>query len=162
MKFKCLYLAAFTLILSACASVPPELTPAPSTRPERADRGESLLRALLALGIDYQPGGSSPTSGFDCSGLVAHVFREAYGIRLPHSAHLQSEIGRTISLAELEAGDLVFYDTLDRPFSHVGIYIGDGRFVHAPKAGARVRIEKLESPYWTKRFNGARRVAAGR
>jgi cell wall-associated NlpC family hydrolase len=162
MKLKILYLLAFALMLAACASVAPEPPQAPPAPPTRAERVESLLQVLLALGIDYHPGGRSPALGFDCSGLVAHVFLEAYGIRLPHNARAQSEAGRTVSLAELEAGDLVFYDTSDRPYSHVGIYIGDGRFVHAPKAGARVRIEKVESPYWMKRFNGARRVAASR
>jgi cell wall-associated NlpC family hydrolase len=117
-----------------------------------------LLQALLALGLDYRYGGNSPVTGFDCSGLVAHVYREALGIRLPHNTLAQSESGMPVSLAELQAGDLVFYDTLKRPYSHVGIYLGDGRFVHAPKSGARVRIESLGSAYWVQRFNGARRV----
>ncbi len=126
--------------------------------PSRAQRSEALLQALLALGIDYHSGGRSPVTGFDCSGLVAHVFREAYGIHLPANTRGQSETGTKVSLAELEPGDLVFHDTLNRPYSHVGIYLGDGRFVHAPKSGSRVRIENLRGAYWTKRFNGARRV----
>ncbi len=124
----------------------------------RAKRSEALLVALLALGIDYQSAGTSPQSGFDCSGLVAHVFQEAYGIRLPRDALAQSETGLAVSPDALEPGDLVFYNTLGRPYSHVGIYLGEGKFVHAPKAGSRVRVESLRSSYWTTRFNGARRI----
>jgi cell wall-associated NlpC family hydrolase len=123
-----------------------------------AERREALLQALLALGVDYRYGGKSPVTGFDCSGLVAHVYREAWGIRLPHNTKAQSEAGVPVSLAELQAGDLVFYDTQKRPYSHVGIYMGDGKFVHAPKSGARVRVESLRSEYWSSRFNGARRI----
>jgi cell wall-associated NlpC family hydrolase len=125
-------------------------------------RAEALLQTLLALGLDYRYGGGSPDSGFDCSGLVAHVFREAYGIQLPHNARAQSEFGVRVSLSELRAGDLVFYNTLNRPFSHVGIYLGDGRFVHAPKTGAQVRVEPINGSYWMRRFDGARRIRATR
>lgn len=79
-------------------------------------------------------------------------------MRVPRTTSGLSEAGVTVSLAELQAGDLLFYDTLDRPYSHVGIYLGDGRFVHAPKSGARVRVESLHSRYWSQRFNGARRI----
>jgi cell wall-associated NlpC family hydrolase len=121
-------------------------------------RAEALLQTLLALGVDYRYGGNSPESGFDCSGLVAHVFREAYGIDLPHNARAQSRLGARVSLSELRAGDLVFYNTLNRAFSHVGIYLGDGRFVHAPKTGAQVRVESIRGRYWMRRFDGARRI----
>jgi len=86
------------------------------------------------------------------------IYQEAWGIRLPRNAKAQSEAGTPVSLAELQPGDLVFYDTLKRPYSHVGIYLGDGRFVHAPKSGAQVRVESLSGAYWTQRFNGARRI----
>jgi len=121
-------------------------------------RAEALLQTLLMLGVDYRYGGKSPRTGFDCSGLVAHVFREAYGIELPHNARAQSEMGMRVSLSELRAGDLVFYNTLNRPFSHVGIFLGDGRFVHAPKTGAQVRVEPIRGKYWMRRFDGARRI----
>ena len=116
------------------------------------------MQTLLALGLDYRYGGSSRATGFDCSGLVAHVYQEAWGIRLPRNTLAQSKAGISIGFAELQAGDLVFYNTLDRPFSHVGIYVGDGRFVHAPKSGARVRVESVKSVYWMQRFDGARRI----
>lgn len=168
MRCNLLYLLPFTVVLavlSGCGSLP---APAPAPAPEQvaapkpsAERAEALLQVLLALGVDYRPGGNSPATGFDCSGLVAHVFREAYGIRLPQNARAQSDAGAPVSLAQLQAGDLVFYNTLKRPFSHVGIYIGDGRFVHAPRSGAQVRVESIRSTYWTQRFDGARRIEAG-
>jgi cell wall-associated NlpC family hydrolase len=147
------------LVPIGCSTVPPEL-PASESAPVGERRAEALLQALLTLGLDYRYGGNSPETGFDCSGLVAHVFREAYGIRLPHNARAQSEIGVNVSLSELRAGDLVFYNTLNQPFSHVGIYLGDGRFVHAPKSGARVRVDPVRGSYWMRRFDGARRIQA--
>jgi cell wall-associated NlpC family hydrolase len=151
-----LYLLALAIPIG-CSTLPPELPP-PDTGPMSEQRAEALLQTLLALGVDYRYGGGSPESGFDCSGLVAHVFREAYGIELPHNARAQSEFGVRVSLSELRAGDLVFYNTLNRPFSHVGIYLGDGRFVHAPKTGAQVRVEPIDGTYWMRRFDGARRI----
>lgn len=154
MRFKRLYSIIFSFSITGCATLSPQ-SPPPSPA---VDRSEALLQALAALGVDYRKGGRSPVTGFDCSGLVAHVYHEAYGIRLPHTTRAQSERGVAVTLAELRAGDLIFHDTQDRPYSHVGIYLGDGRFVHAPKAGAQVRIERLDSGYWRKRFNGARRI----
>lgn len=166
-----LYLLIFGAALAGCGSLPPPAparepvaapTPAPVPEPRpSAERAEALLQVLLALGIDYRPGGNSPATGFDCSGLVAHVFREAYGIRLPQNARAQSEAGAPVPQENLQAGDLVFYNTLKRPFSHVGIYIGDGKFVHAPKSGAQVRVESIRGSYWRQRFNGARRIEPG-
>jgi cell wall-associated NlpC family hydrolase len=160
MRCKSLYSIAFCIVISGCATFAPEpaLLVASRTPAPRPERSEALLQALLALGVDYRYGGNSPVTGFDCSGLVAHVYQEAWGIRLPHSTKAQSETGVPVSLAELQAGDLVFYDTLKRPYSHVGIYMGDGKFVHAPKSGARVRVESLTSTYWSSRYSGARRI----
>jgi len=156
---KSLYSFAFLAAISGCATYRPEPPPPnPPAPAPRAERSEALLQTLLALGLDYRYGGKSPTTGFDCSGLVAHVYQQAWGIRLPHNTKAQSQAGTPVSLAELQAGDLVFYDTLKRPYSHVGIYMGDGKFVHAPKTGAQVRIESLKSAYWSQRFNGARRI----
>lgn len=155
---RCNYMVLLALVIPiGCSTVPPEM-PKAETAPVGERRAEALLQALLALGLDYRYGGNSPETGFDCSGLVAHVFREAYGIRLPQNARAQSEYGVRVSLAELRAGDLVFYNTLNRPFSHVRIYLGDGRFVHAPKTGAQVRVEPIRGSYWMKRFDGARRI----
>ena len=165
MNYKVLFLLIFISSISACGGLPAsqapvEPVPVPAA-PPRADRSEALLQALLALGVDYRYGGAAPATGFDCSGLVAHVYQQAWGIRLPHNTQAQSKTGVPITLAELEAGDLVFYNTLNRPYSHVGIYVGDGRFVHAPKSGARVRVESIKSAYWAQRFSGARRIEPG-
>ena len=117
-----------------------------------------LFAALGAAGFDYKRGGKSMTSGFDCSGLVAHVFQQAYGVKLPHNAAAQSQHGARIERDALEPGDLVFFNTERRPFSHVGIYLGDGRFIHAPKPGAVVRTENMKLAYWHTRYDGARRI----
>jgi len=155
---------AFSALLASCATPERERSPvydpagSSGSRASAPTNAELVLQTLFALGVDYRNGGVSPVSGFDCSGLVAHVYREAYGMRLPRSTAEQSRLGRPIERSELAPGDLVFYDTLGYPFSHVGIYLGEGRFVHAPRTGARVRIESVENPYWRSRFSGARRL----
>lgn len=159
MGHKLLYSCIFLGALCGCSAAPrPEFPLDSATVLPHGARSEALLQALLALDTEYRFGGARPEDGLDCSGLVAHVFHQAWGLRLPHNAKAQSERGVPVDVANLEPGDLVFYDTLNRPFSHVGIYLGEGRFVHAPKAGARVRTERLDKPYWRMRFNGARRL----
>lgn len=116
--------------------------------------------AVRQVGVAYHYGGRSPETGFDCSGLVAHAFEEAWGLELPRTAQGLAKAGKPVRFKDLQPGDLVFYNTRNRRFSHVGIYIGEGRFVHAPRRGAKVRIESLEKRYWRSRFNGARRLAA--
>jgi cell wall-associated NlpC family hydrolase len=137
----------------------PNTPPAPATR-AAPEQSELLFQVLTSIGVDYKYGGSSHTTGFDCSGLVAHVYREGYGIALPRNTYGQSQAGRPVSAEELQPGDLVFYNTLNKPFSHVGIYLGDGRFIHAPRTGTAVRIENLKNTYWSRRWNGARRISA--
>ena len=162
MKFRnFLYLIIFSSGVFGCASSPnlPYSTPPARPQAASAERSEALLQALLALGTDYRYGGASPVTGYDCSGLVAHVFRQAWGLRLPHNARAQSEYGAPVSLAELQPGDLVFFNTQHRAFSHVGIYLGNGRFVHAPRTGEEVKVERLRIRYWMSRFDGARRLA---
>ena len=115
-------------------------------------------QAMRALGARYRLGGRSPLTGFDCSGLVTHVFEQAWGVTLPHNVQEQSKIGVPVALGKLEPGDLVFYNTRNHPYSHVGIYLGDGRFIHAPRPGKHVRVESLRSSYWMQRYSGARRL----
>jgi cell wall-associated NlpC family hydrolase len=129
---------------------------APSTASARDT--DMLFHALAAAGADYRRGGKSYQSGFDCSGLVAHVYREAYGLALPHNTQAQSRMGDAIKPSDLQPGDLVFFNTQHQPYSHVGIYLGEGRFIHAPKEGAVVRTEDLRARYWATRFDGARRI----
>ena len=131
---------------------------AAGTQTARDYRLAATVEALVTVGARYHYGGSSPDTGFDCSGLVAHVYERAWGVELPRSTAEQRHIGRPIKRTELQPGDLVFYNTRNRPFSHVGIYLGDGDFVHAPRRGQRVRVESLSNPYWRARFSGARRL----
>ncbi len=124
-----------------------------------ADAAERLVdEAMSYLGIRYRFGGTKPETGLDCSGLVLNVFRNAVGLDLPRTARDMARLGDKIGRQELQPGDLVFFNTMKRAFSHVGIYLGDGKFVHAPSSGGRVRIESISTSYWAKRFNGARRL----
>jgi len=120
---------------------------------------ELVINALALIGVHYKFGGRSPDDGFDCSGLVAHVFREAAGLILPRDSNAMSKIGNKIDKTELQPGDLVFFNTRRQPFSHVGIYIGEHRFVHAPSRGRDVEIVDMSERYWQQRYNGARRVS---
>jgi len=123
-----------------------------------ASAQDAIDQAIDLLGIRYRRGGSSPEAGFDCSGFVSHVFREGLGLILPRSSREMSKSGQEVSREELRPGDLVFFNTMRHAFSHVGIYLGDNQFVHAPRTGGRVRVEDLDQSYWKKRFNGARRM----
>lgn len=119
---------------------------------------EVTIQALALLGVHYKWGSDSPEHGFDCSGLVSHVFQQVAGIVLPRNAQGMSKVGEKIDKSELQPGDLVFFNTRRRPFSHVGIYIGEQRFVHAPRRGGEVEVTNMQGRYWQKRYNGARRV----
>jgi cell wall-associated NlpC family hydrolase len=119
---------------------------------------ELALQALGFLGIRYKFGGSSPATGFDCSGFVRYVAGQALGLVLPHEARGISELGSKVSSEELQPGDLVFFNTMRRPYSHVGIYVGDQRFIHAPASGGTVELVSMSEHYWAARFNGARRL----
>lgn len=118
----------------------------------------TLNEAMELLGIRYKRGGTSPETGFDCSGFVRYVFSESTGLSLPHNAAAISQDGERVEKKELQPGDLVFFNTMRRAFSHVGIYLGNNMFVHAPRPGGRVRIEDMDDRYWSRRYNGARRI----
>lgn len=121
---------------------------------------EVLIQALSLTGIQYKYGGKSPETGFDCSGFVRYVFSQATKITLPPTARAISQMGKTVKKEELQPGDLVFFNTLKTAFSHVGIYMGDNKFIHSPSSGGGVRVENMDNAYWTKRFNGAQRIEA--
>ncbi len=124
-----------------------------------ADQAHDLIsQALKYLGIGYRRGGSSPETGFDCSGLVQRIFRNAAGLELPRTAADMARLGEKVGRDQLRPGDLVFFNTMRRAFSHVGIYVGEGRFLHAPSSGGVVRMDAISGRYWTTRFNGARRL----
>lgn len=114
--------------------------------------------AMRFLGIPYRYGGTSAKAGFDCSGLVVATFQKTLGRLLPRRAADQAAAAQKIAKEELRPGDLVFFNTMRRAFSHVGIYVGDGKFIHSPRTGSTVRVDSLNGSYWVKRFNGARRV----
>ena len=116
------------------------------------------LNAMGLIGVPYIWGGSKTSVGLDCSGLVQSVYHQTAHIRLPRSTAEQAAATEVIPPEALRPGDLVFFNTLNRPFSHVGIYVGENRFVHAPKPGARVRISSMSREYWANRFDGARRA----
>jgi cell wall-associated NlpC family hydrolase len=118
---------------------------------------EVAFMALALVGTPYAAGGASPDTGFDCSGLVAYVYARALGRELPRNTFDLARTGAAVS--DPQPGDLLFYNTQRRAFSHVGIYLGASRFVHAPSTGGAVRIEDMRLDYWAKRFDGARRVA---
>jgi cell wall-associated NlpC family hydrolase len=158
-------------LLCGCASQRPALGGAePSLRPVSsaqmapapAAAGDLVIAALTFLDRPYQAGGQSVETGFDCSGFTRHVFAQSLRIQLPRSADEQAHASALTQVPRvaLQAGDLVFFNTLHRTFSHVGIYVGDGRFIHAPRSGAQIRLEDMASSYWDRRFSGARRAMA--
>ncbi len=120
-----------------------------------------ILQGLKLVGVRYRWGGNDEDSGLDCSGFVRLVFKDSVGAALPRTAREMSEVGEKIDAGQLKPGDLVFFNTMRRTFSHVGIYLGDNHFLHAPRKGAEVRVESMESSYWMSRYNGARRIIEG-
>ena len=120
--------------------------------------GDVVVGALNMIGVRYRWGGNTPDSGLDCSGFVRYVFQDTLGMALPRRAEEMSRVGEKVRMSELKPGDLVFFNTMRRTFSHVGIYIGDNKFVHSPSTGSTIRVDELDSSYWEKRFTGARRV----
>ena len=123
-----------------------------------ARASELVSTAIGFIGIPYRRGGNSAETGFDCSGFVRAIYKETIGLVLPRSADQQANATQRIDKNELKPGDLVFFNTMKRTFSHVGIYLGEGKFIHSPRTGATVRIEDMRIPYWNVRFDGARRV----
>lgn len=161
------------LLFAGCATTPDshltgrgDANSAPAAARDHAptiahERGsEVVIAAMNFLDQPYRRGGQSLHTGFDCSGFTRYLYGQALGIALPRSADEQARFAslRTVARSELQPGDLVFFDTLRRMYSHVGIYVGDGRFIHAPRTGAQVRVESLSLPYWSRRFTGARRA----
>ena len=119
---------------------------------------ELVIDAMGFLGVPYKRGGNTAETGFDCSGFVRAMYKQSVGLILPRRAEQQAAATQNIEKSELKPGDLVFFNTLKRTFSHVGIYVGQGRFIHAPKPGAEVRVDSMSGSYWASRFDGARRV----
>ena len=129
---------------------------APNSWQDKAQ--EVLINALSLTGIKYKYGGNSPATGFDCSGFVRYVFHNAANLTLPPTARAIAQIGKNVKKDELQPGDLVFFNTLKKAFSHVGIYLGDNKFIHAPSTGKTVQVDSLQNSYWASRFEGAQRL----
>ena len=126
----------------------------------RDTASDLVMSAMNFLGVPYVRGGSSEETGFDCSGFTRHIFENSIGLALPRRADEQARSAGLLAInrAELRPGDLVFFNTMKRTFSHVGIYVGDDKFIHAPRSGSEVRIEDMRESYWARRFTGARRA----
>ncbi|HKT92992.1 MAG TPA: C40 family peptidase, partial [Paraburkholderia sp.] len=166
------------VLLAACSSAPQKVSRSGSSSGENAwrtrppgfpnfvdhsvGREEISIQAMGLVGIPYRWGGNTPDSGFDCSGLVKYVLSRSASVDLPRTTAEMSTRGETIEPDEIAAGDLVFFNTTGRPHSHVGIYVGNLRFVNAPSTGGTVRLDYLTNPYWAKRFDGIRRMAPAR
>jgi cell wall-associated NlpC family hydrolase len=151
--------------LSAIAQTANQATPAPADGGAKSflsgmagKAGDVVVGALNMIGVRYRWGGNTPDSGLDCSGFVRYVFQDTLGLSLPRRAEEMSRVGEKVSMSNLKPGDLVFFNTMRRSFSHVGIYIGDNKFVHSPSTGSTIRVDDLDDGYWEKRFQGARRV----
>ena len=151
-------LCCVVLALAACSTTPP---PAPAV-PDRYVRlpdtrgSEAVVFAMGLLDTGYRFGGSNPEAGLDCSGMIGYIFDQVAQLKLPHNAAQIAGISRPVPRDAMRPGDLVFFNTLNRPYSHVGLYIGEGRFIHAPSSRGKVRIERLDSTYFARRFEGAR------
>jgi cell wall-associated NlpC family hydrolase len=150
-----------TLLLSACGSPLPRGGDGRGTIPQapRAVSGEAaevVMYAMSLIDTGYRFGGKNPEAGLDCSGMVSYIFDQAAGRRVQGSAADIARQSRPVSRDQLRPGDLVFFNTMNRPFSHVGLYIGDGRFIHAPSTNGRVRIESMNNRYFAQRYEAAR------
>ncbi|WP_281915366.1 C40 family peptidase [Caldimonas thermodepolymerans] len=164
--------APVTQLLQERGLIPAEATADATAPPPASDQGlmsqvrhkasELVMTAMNFLGVPYRRGGNTAEEGFDCSGFTRHIFEQSLGLVLPRRADEQARAPGLLQVRrdELKPGDLVFFNTLRRTFSHVGIYVGDGKFIHSPRAGAEIRIEDMRVAYWRKRFTGARRPAA--
>jgi len=155
-------LVLLLLLCSSCATFHRE-TSGKTSPPETLSTEALNDLAIYALSMAETPyvyGGATPQTGFDCSGFVYHVFQKSAGLQLPRTSVEMSRMGMPLNNTQLQAGDLVFFNTQQQPFSHVGIYVGEGRFVHAPKTGKAISIAELKDDYWRSRYDGARRMTS--
>lgn len=160
-------LTASFLVLSLVASVARAEDPTPAAESfnlrevtERAwsNAQDIAIYALGMIGVNYKWGGNTPDGGLDCSGLVRYVFQQVTGVTLPRTSREMGRMGEKVAMKDLMPGDLVFFNTRRFAYSHVGIYLGDNRFIHAPNRGSEVEIVQITDAYWRKHFNGARRL----
>jgi cell wall-associated NlpC family hydrolase len=149
------------LVLSGCGTSGPKSSPSKVSQFKQDTSVGTEDISIAALGlvdVPYRFGGNNPKGGFDCSGLIVYVYNKAVGIKLPRTIQLMSSQGKSIEGQSPAPGDLVFFNTTGEKYSHAGIYVGQGRFVHAPSAGGTVRLDYITSPYWAAKFTEARRI----
>lgn len=150
------------LLLSACSTPRHDTASLPPAPPSDESRMNSLAIYAMSLSdTPYRYGGANPENGFDCSGFVQFVFQNSLGMKLPRTSAEMSRVGIPLEIGELRPGDLVFFNTRKSRFSHVGIFIGENRFVHSPKTGKAISIASLDDRYWRSRYDGARRIPPG-
>src|SRR5450631_2621114 len=141
--FKSTLLPILAIVLMSCSSAPTSSPDQHTAFPTKADKGSDVVMFAMALmDGNYHFGGGNPESGFDCSGMVSYIFQQSVGLKLPHSAAQMAKQGHDVGLSRLSPGDLVFFNTTGRPFSHVGIYIGDNRFIHSPGQDGKIKISR--------------------
>lgn len=159
-----LLLAGFMAFAHAAPDTMPDGEADPIARfasPGEEAAGDLLLQAMSLIGVAYRFGGNSPETGLDCSGFIQYVFKKSLRVTLPRTAAGMAQVGREIERDELKAGDLVFFNTRGFRYSHVGIYLGNNKFIHAPRTGKNIEVANMSQSYWTGRYNGARRVSRG-
>ena len=158
-------MASAALLLAACGTTKkPTQTAKPRPSQDKtlsalkADGAgrEILMYTLGLLDLDYKFGGGNPEAGLDCSGMVSYIYQNAVGVKLPHNAAQIAGLARPVSNSQMQVGDLVFFNTMNRSFSHMGIYIGDSKFVHAPRTNSTIRVDRLDNSYFSARYEGAR------
>ena len=164
------FFALVTLAVAGCSTAPtkkkiakakPKRKPIvlSSIKADGASR-EILMYTMGLLDVDYRFGGNNPEAGLDCSGMVVYIYKNAVGLSLPRTAAEIAEVSTPVSRSQLRVGDLVFFNTLGRSYSHMGLYIGDNKFVHAPRTNSTIRTELLTTPYFASRFEGGRTLFA--
>ncbi len=161
-------LLAAALTLSGCLSTAPTRKSAGGTGygasrqaaavplQDGAKRKEVVMYAFGLISVDYRFGGANPESGLDCSGMVSYIFHNSVGLKLPHNAAQIARLGKDVAPADLRPGDLVFFNTQNRPFPHVGVYISEDKFIHAPSTNGQIKVESMKSRYFASRFEAAR------
>lgn len=160
MRLRIFILLSLLAFLAACSTSEPRKTAA-LRKPviayqDSTKRNEVVMYAFGLINVDYRFGGNNPESGLDCSGMVSYIYQNSLGLKLPHNAAQIANLGKEIDSANLRPGDLVFFNTMHRPYSHVGIYIGDNRFIHAPHTNGKIEVSSLKNRYFAQHFEAAR------
>lgn len=161
MTYRIFLLLPLLALLAACSTPEPRKTAFIPRKPaiayqDSAKRNDVVMYAFGLISVDYRFGGNNPESGLDCSGMVSYIYQNSLGLKLPHNAAKMATLGKEVGSTDLRPGDLVFFNTMNRPYSHVGIYIGDDRFIHAPHTNGKIEVASLKNRYFAQRFESGR------